>query len=152
MCDHCHTVITSASCLANGVEYLCPPSSVELHLAPETLHERPLRLLALRESCLAVRDKALLIVVNRETDVIVCTIYISTQHEYEHRNSISKVKTSLRIAQTSCFSATHSRLTTLPRLNRDDQHKKLCPRDGQIRQKMRPRMRARKLRKKRRSD
>jgi len=54
--------MTSASCLANGVEYLCPPSSVELHLAPETLHDWALSLLTLRERFLAVRDKLVLIV------------------------------------------------------------------------------------------
>lgn len=52
--------MTSASCLANGVEYLCPPSSVELHLAPETLHGRALSLLTLRERFLAVRGKLVL--------------------------------------------------------------------------------------------
>lgn len=60
-----NTVITSANCLANGVEYLCPPSSVELHLAPETLHDCTLNLLALRESCLAVRDRLLLMMKDR---------------------------------------------------------------------------------------
>jgi hypothetical protein len=59
---HHHTVMTSASCLANGVEYLCPPSSVELHLAPETLHDRALNLLTLRERCLADRDRLVLMI------------------------------------------------------------------------------------------
>jgi hypothetical protein len=59
---HRHTVMTSASCLANGVEYLCPPSSVELHLAPETLHDRALNLLTLREMLLADRDKLVLMI------------------------------------------------------------------------------------------
>ena len=62
---HRHTVMTSASCLANGVEYLCPPSSVELHLAPETLHGRALSLLTLRERFLAVRDKLVLMIYYR---------------------------------------------------------------------------------------
>lgn len=66
--QHVPTVITSASCLARGVEYLCPPSSVELHLAPETRHDGAFNLLTLRESCLAVRVKLLLMMNDRNTD------------------------------------------------------------------------------------
>jgi hypothetical protein len=66
--QHVPTVITSASCLARGVEYLCPPSSVELHLAPATLHDGTFSLLALRESCLAVRVKLLLMIDDRDSD------------------------------------------------------------------------------------
>lgn len=54
--------MTSASCLANGVEYLCPPSSVELHLAPETRYDGAFNLLTLRERFLAVRDKLVLMI------------------------------------------------------------------------------------------
>jgi hypothetical protein len=65
---HLPTVITSASCLARGVEYLYPPSSVELHLAPATRQDGNFNLLALRESCLAVRVKLLLMIDDRDSD------------------------------------------------------------------------------------
>jgi hypothetical protein len=65
---HVPTVITSASCLARGVEYLCPPSSVEFHLAPAALHDGTFSLLALRESCLAVRVKLLLMIDDRDSE------------------------------------------------------------------------------------
>jgi hypothetical protein len=56
--------------LARGVEYLCPPSSsVELHLAPATRQDGTFNLLALRESCLAVRIKLLLIMKDRNRDL-----------------------------------------------------------------------------------
>ena len=80
---HRHTVMTSASCLANGVEYLCPPSSVELHLAPETLHDRALNLSTLRERFLADRDKLVLMIQNRGKIVLKCEVYVSKGHNIQ---------------------------------------------------------------------
>jgi hypothetical protein len=77
---HRHTVMTSASCLASGVEYLCPPSSVELHLAPETLHDRALNLLTLRERFFADRDKLVLMIQGRANFVFGCKVYIPKEH------------------------------------------------------------------------
>ena len=63
--------MASANCLASGVDHLWPPS-VELHLAPETRQWIALTLYALRESCLAVRDRLLLIILHRNDEYRKC--------------------------------------------------------------------------------
>ena len=65
------TVIASVSCLAKGVDHLCPSSSVvvvvvvELHLAPEAIHRLTRTLLAFRDSWRIVRGKLLRIAYDR---------------------------------------------------------------------------------------
>ena len=58
------TVMASDSFWAKGVDHVWP-SSVELHLAPENRHASEFNLDALRESCLAVRAKLLLMIPHR---------------------------------------------------------------------------------------
>lgn len=63
--------MASASCFARGVDHL-GPSSDELHLAPETLQKRGLGLIKPRGSCLAVRDRLLLMITIRDQYCRVC--------------------------------------------------------------------------------
>lgn len=65
MCREWYTVTASASCLARGVDHLCPASAfveLEVHLAPEARQRGLLNGMALRESCLAVRGRLLRII------------------------------------------------------------------------------------------